>query len=106
VKFQGLQREFGWLGYGERAEFGLLTEQDVRKASCPDRSGSERDIWTLGSVARPEGRTEGMLDGSDAIADWPSLTALEHSAGALGVSVHPRWWCWNRYSIHAGMAWC
>jgi urocanate hydratase len=89
VKFQGLPARICWLGYGERARFGKVINRMVRKGqiSCPVVIG--RDHLDSGSVASPYRETEGMKDGSDAVADWPILNALLNvSSGASWVSVH------------------
>lgn len=104
VKFQGLPSRICWLGYGERAEFGRIINQMVkdRKLSAPIVIG--RDHLDTGSVASPNRETEGMKDGSDAIADWPILNALVNAcAGASWVSVHHGGGVGIGYSIHAGM---
>ena len=89
VAFQGLPSRICWLGYGERAKMGLVFNDLVRtgKVSAPIVIG--RDHLDCGSVASPNRETEGMKDGSDAIADWPVLNALLNTAcGATWVSVH------------------
>src|SRR5207302_622921 len=89
VKFQGLPARICWLGYGERAKAGLKFNELVAsgKVSAPIVIG--RDHLDAGSVASPRRETEGMRDGSDAIADWPLLNALVNTAaGAHWVSVH------------------
>lgn len=104
VKFQGLPARVCWLGYGERAQFGGLINKMVadRKLAGPIWIG--RDHLDCGSVASPRRETEGMLDGSDAIADWPILNALLNTAaGATWVSVHQGGGVGMGYSIHAGM---
>jgi urocanate hydratase len=104
VAFQGLPARIFWLGYGERARFGLALNDLVRrgKVSAPIVIG--RDHLDTGSVASPNRETEGMLDGSDAIADWPVLNALLNtSAGATWVSVHHGGGVGIGYSLHAGM---
>lgn len=104
VKFQGLPSRICWLGYGERAEFGLRINDLVRKGeiSCPIVIG--RDHLDTGSVASPYRETENMMDGSDAIADWPILNALLNtSCGASWVSVHHGGGVGIGYSLHAGM---
>src|SRR5213076_2714761 len=93
-----------WLGYGERDKAGLLFNDLVRtgKVSAPVVIG--RDHLDAGSVASPYRETEGMQDGSDAIADWPILNALLNTAaGATWVSVHHGGGVGIGYSIHAGM---
>ena len=104
VAFQGLPARIFWLGYGERARFGLALNDLVRtgRVSAPIVIG--RDHLDSGSVASPNRETEGMRDGSDAIADWPVLNALLNTAsGATWVSVHHGGGVGIGYSIHAGM---
>jgi urocanate hydratase len=104
VAFQGLPARIFWLGYGERARFGLALNDLVRRGvvSAPIVIG--RDHLDTGSVASPNRETEGMLDGSDAIADWPVLNALLNTAsGATWVSVHHGGGVGIGYSLHAGM---
>jgi urocanate hydratase len=104
VAFQGLPARIFWLGYGERARFGLALNELVRtgRVSAPIVIG--RDHLDSGSVASPNRETEGMRDGSDAIADWPVLNALLNtSAGATWVSLHHGGGVGIGYSIHAGM---
>ncbi|HUF48666.1 MAG TPA: urocanate hydratase [Vicinamibacterales bacterium] len=104
VAFQGLPARIFWLGYGERARFGLALNDLVRqgKVSAPIVIG--RDHLDAGSVASPNRETEGMLDGSDAIGDWPVLNALLNtSSGATWVSVHHGGGVGIGYSLHAGM---
>jgi urocanate hydratase len=104
VAFQGLPARICWLGYGDRARFGLRLNELVRsgRVSAPIVIG--RDHLDTGSVASPNRETEGMLDGSDAIADWPILNALVNaSAGATWVSVHHGGGVGIGYSLHAGM---
>jgi urocanate hydratase len=103
VKFQGLPARICWLGYGERAEFGEAMNDMVRvgKLEAPIVIG--RDHLDTGSVASPYRETEGMLDGSDAIADWPLLNALLNTAsGASWVSIHNGGGVGIGYSLHAG----
>jgi urocanate hydratase len=104
VAFQGLPARICWLGYGARARFGLKINELVRtnKVRAPIVIG--RDHLDTGSVASPNRETEGMRDGSDAIADWPILNALLNaSAGATWVSVHHGGGVGIGYSLHAGM---
>ena len=104
VAFQGLPARIFWLGYGERARFGLALNDLVRRGvvSAPIVFG--RDHLDAGSVASPNRETEGMRDGSDAIADWPVLNALLNTAsGATWVSVHHGGGVGIGYSLHAGM---
>jgi urocanate hydratase len=105
VQFQGLPARVCWLGYGERARFGKLINDMVRdgRISAPIIIG--RDHLDSGSVASPYRETEGMKDGSDAIADWPVLNALLNAvSGASWVSVHHGGGVGIGYSIHAGLA--
>jgi urocanate hydratase len=104
VAFQGLPARIFWLGYGDRARFGLALNDLVRRGvvSAPIVIG--RDHLDTGSVASPNRETENMLDGSDAIADWPVLNALLNtSSGATWVSVHHGGGVGIGYSLHAGM---
>jgi len=104
VAFQGLPARIFWLGQGDRARFGLALNDLVRKGvvSAPIVIG--RDHLDTGSVASPNRETEGMRDGSDAIADWPVLNALLNtSSGATWVSVHHGGGVGIGYSLHAGM---
>ncbi len=104
VPFQGLPARVCWLGMGERARFGERINAMVanRQLAAPIVIG--RDHLDAGSVASPFRETEGMKDGSDAIADWPILNALLNtSAGATWVSVHHGGGVGIGYSLHAGM---
>jgi len=104
VHFQGLPARICWLEYGERAELGLKFNWLVKhgKVKAPIVIG--RDHLDTGSVASPNRETEGMKDGSDAIADWPLLNALLNTAcGASWVSLHHGGGVGIGYSIHAGM---
>ena len=104
VQFQGLPARICWLEYGERAELGVRFNRLVRtgKVKAPIVIG--RDHLDTGSVASPNRETEGMKDGSDAIADWPLLNALLNTAcGASWVSLHHGGGVGIGYSIHAGM---
>jgi urocanate hydratase len=104
IAFQGLPARICWLGYGDRHRAGLLFNELVRtgKVRAPIVIG--RDHLDAGSVASPNRETEGMRDGSDAIADWPILNALLNTAcGATWVSVHHGGGVGIGYSIHAGM---
>ena len=88
-QFQGLPARICWLGYGDRARFGLRLNELVRTGEVKAPIVIGRDHLDTGSVASPNRETEGMKDGSDAIADWPILNALLNaSAGATWVSVH------------------
>jgi urocanate hydratase len=104
VKFQGLPARIFWLGYGDRARFGLRINELVRRGAITAPIVIGRDHLDTGSVASPNRETEGMRDGSDAIADWPILNALLNaSAGATWVSLHHGGGVGIGYSIHAGM---
>jgi len=104
VKFQGLPARVCWLGYGERAKFGKIMNNMVRKGELSGPVWIGRDHLDCGSVASPNRETEGMLDDSDAIADWPILNALLNAVGgATWVSVHHGGGVGMGYSIHAGM---
>jgi len=104
VAFQGLPSRICWLGYGERARFGLLINEMVKKGELSAPIVIGRDHLDAGSVASPHRETEGMRDGSDAVADWPILNALVNAcAGASWVSVHHGGGVGIGYSIHAGM---
>jgi len=104
VKFHGLPARVCWLGFGERAKFGKIMNTMVRKGELSGPIWIGRDHLDGGSVASPNRETEGMADGSDAIADWPILNALLNGvAGATWVSVHHGGGVGIGYSIHAGM---
>jgi urocanate hydratase len=104
VAFQGLPARILWLGYGDRARFGLRINQLVRDGRLKAPVVIGRDHLDTGSVASPNRETEGMRDGSDAIADWPILNALLNaSSGATWVSVHHGGGVGIGYSLHAGM---
>ena len=104
VAFQGLPARICWLGYGERAAFGRRINEMVRTGEVTAPIVIGRDHLDTGSVASPNRETEGMRDGSDAIADWPILNALLNaSAGATWVSVHHGGGVGIGYSLHAGM---
>ncbi len=104
VKFQGLPARICWLGYGERAKMGLTFNKLVREGKVKAPIVIGRDHLDCGSVASPNRETEGMLDGSDAIADWPVLNALLNTiGGASWVSMHHGGGVGMGYSIHAGM---
>jgi urocanate hydratase len=104
VAFQGLPARIFWLGYGERARFGLALNDLVRRGAVKAPIVIGRDHLDAGSVASPNRETEGMRDGSDAIADWPVLNALLNtSCGATWVSVHHGGGVGIGYSLHAGM---
>ena len=104
IAFQGLPSRICWLGMGEREKAGLMFNELVRsgKVNAPIVIG--RDHLDTGSVASPNRETEAMMDGSDAIADWPILNALINTAGgASWVSLHHGGGVGIGYSIHAGM---
>ena len=104
VAFQGLPARICWLEYGERAEMGLRFNHLVRTGKVKAPLVIGRDHLDTGSVASPNRETEGMRDGSDAIADWPLLNALLNTAcGASWVSLHHGGGVGIGYSIHAGM---
>jgi len=103
VHFQGLPARICWLGYGERARFALEMNQLVAQGRIQAPIVIGRDHLDCGSVASPYRETEGMPDGSDAIADWPILNALLNTAaGASWVSVHNGGGVGIGYSLHAG----
>lgn len=104
IAFQGLPARICWLGYGERARFGLAINELVAKGELKAPIVIGRDHLDSGSVASPNRETEAMRDGSDAIADWPILNALVNTAaGASWVSVHHGGGVGIGYSLHAGM---
>jgi urocanate hydratase len=104
VKFQGLPSRICWLGYGERARFGAVINHLVKKGITAAPIVIGRDHLDAGSVASPNRETEGMRDGSDAIADWPVLNALLNAvSGASWVSVHHGGGVGIGLSLHAGM---
>jgi urocanate hydratase len=103
VAFQGLPARICWLEYGERAEAGERFNQLVKTGKVKAPLVIGRDHLDCGSVASPNRETEGMKDGSDAIADWPLLNALSNTAcGASWVSIHHGGGVGIGYSIHAG----
>ncbi len=103
VKFQGLPSRICWLGYGERAKFGLILNKMVRDGELSAPIVIGRDHLDCGSVASPNRETESMKDGSDAVADWPVLNALLSTAGgATWVSYHHGGGVGMGYSLHAG----
>ncbi len=103
VQFQGLPARICWLGYGERAEMGDAINQMVRRGDLKAPIAIGRDHLDTGSVASPFRETEGMRDGSDAVADWPILNALLNTAsGASWVSFHHGGGVGIGYSLHAG----
>ena len=103
IHFQGLPARICWLGYGERAEFGEAMNDMVKRGTLDAPIVIGRDHLDTGSVASPYRETEGMMDGSDAIADWPLLNALLNTAsGASWVSIHNGGGVGIGYSLHAG----
>ncbi len=103
VAFQGLPARICWLGYGERARAGLKFNELVARGEISAPIVIGRDHLDAGSVASPRRETEGMRDGSDAIADWPLLNALINAVnGATWVSIHHGGGVGIGYSIHAG----
>ena len=103
VKFQGLPARICWLGYGERDKAGVLFNDLVASGEISAPLAIGRDHLDAGSVASPYRETESMLDGSDAIADWPLLNALVNTAsGASWVSIHHGGGVGIGRSIHAG----
>jgi len=104
VKFQGLPSRICWLGYGERAKAGLVFNELVARGEVSAPIAIGRDHLDAGSVASPNRETEDMLDGSDAVSDWPILNALINSVGgATWVSFHHGGGVGMGYSQHAGM---
>ncbi|MCG1020304.1 urocanate hydratase [Sutcliffiella horikoshii] len=104
VAFQGLPSRICWLGYGERARFGKIINEMVANGELSAPIVIGRDHLDCGSVASPNRETEAMLDGSDAVADWPILNALINGVnGASWVSVHHGGGVGMGYSLHAGM---
>jgi urocanate hydratase len=103
IKFQGLPARICWLGYGERAQFGLAMNDLVKRGKIKAPIVIGRDHLDCGSVASPFRETESMKDGSDAVADWPLLNALLNTAaGASWVSIHNGGGVGIGYSLHAG----
>jgi urocanate hydratase len=103
VQFQGLPARICWLGYGERAEMGEAVNELVRRGELGAPVAIGRDHLDTGSVASPFRETEGMKDGTDAVADWPILNALLNTAsGASWVSFHHGGGVGIGYSLHAG----
>ena len=103
IEFQGLPSRICWLGYGERARFGLLINDLIAKGEISAPIVIGRDHLDCGSVASPNRETEDMKDGSDAIADWPILNAmLNVASGATWVSLHHGGGVGIGNSIHAG----
>jgi len=104
VQFQGLPARICWLGYGERHRLGLRFNEMVKRGEVKAPIVIGRDHLDSGSVASPYRETEAMIDGSDAIADWPLLNALVNTAsGATWVSIHHGGGVGIGRSIHAGM---
>ncbi len=104
VAFQGLPARICWLGYGERARAGAAFNAAVASGEITAPIVIGRDHMDSGSVASPNRETEGMLDGSDAVADWALLNALLNTAsGATWVSIHHGGGVGIGYSQHAGM---
>ena len=104
IQFQGLPCRICWLGYGDRAEFGVAINDYVRDGKLKAPIVIGRDHLDCGSVASPNRETEGMLDGTDAVADWPLLNAMLNTAsGASWVSIHNGGGVGIGYSQHAGM---
>ena len=102
IKFQGLPARICWLGYGERAQFGMAMNDLVKKGKIKAPIVIGRDHLDCGSVASPFRETESMKDGSDAVADWPLLNALLNTAaGASWVSIHNGGGVGIGYSLHA-----
>ncbi len=104
IEFQGLPARICWLGQGEREKAGLAFNEMVKNGEVSAPIVIGRDHLDTGSVASPNRETEAMLDGSDAVADWPVLNALINTAGgASWVSLHHGGGVGIGYSIHAGM---
>ncbi|OCA91526.1 urocanate hydratase [Bacillus sp. FJAT-27225] len=104
IQFQGLPSRICWLGYGERARFGKIINDMVASGELSAPIVIGRDHLDSGSVASPNRETESMLDGSDAVADWPILNAMINAVGgASWVSVHHGGGVGMGYSLHAGM---
>ena len=104
IHFQGLPARICWLGYGQRAKLGVAMNELVRSGEISAPIVIGRDHLDAGSVASPYRETEGMLDESDAVADWPLLNALVNTAaGASWVSIHNGGGVGIGYSHHAGM---
>jgi len=103
VQYQGLPARICWLGYGERAKAGLAFNEAVRSGEITAPVVIGRDHLDCGSVASPNRETEDMLDGTDAVADWPLLNAmLNVASGATWVSFHHGGGVGIGYSLHAG----
>ena len=103
VPFQGLPARICWLGYGERAKAGLKFNEMVADGTLKAPIVIGRDHLDSGSVASPNRETEGMLDGTDAVSDWPILNAMINAVnGATWVSFHHGGGVGIGYSQHAG----
>ena len=104
ISFQGLPARICWLGYGQREKAGLLFNELVRSGRVKAPIAIGRDHLDCGSVASPNRETEGMMDGSDAVGDWPILNALINAVnGASWVSLHHGGGVGMGYSLHSGM---
>ena len=104
IQFQGLPARICWVGLGDRARLGLAFNEMVAKGELKAPVVIGRDHLDSGSVASPNRETEAMLDGSDAVSDWPLLNALLNTAsGATWVSLHHGGGVGIGYSQHAGM---
>lgn len=104
ISFQGLPARICWLGYGQREKAGLLFNELVRSGKVRAPIVIGRDHLDCGSVASPNRETEGMIDGSDAVGDWPILNALINAVnGASWVSLHHGGGVGMGYSLHSGM---
>jgi urocanate hydratase len=104
ITFQGLPARICWIGLGDRDRVGLAFNEMVRKGELKAPVVIGRDHMDSGSVASPNRETEGMLDGTDAVADWPLLNALLNTAsGATWVSIHHGGGVGIGYSQHSGM---
>ena len=107
VKFQGLPARICWLNYNQRSKFGVELNNMVRKGELKAPIVIGRDHLDTGSVSSPYRETEDMLDGSDAVADWPLLNALMNTAsGATWVSIHHGGGVGMGLSIHSGQVIC
>ena len=103
IQYQGLPARICWLGYGDRAKFGLALNEMVRSGELSAPIVIGRDHLDCGSVASPNRETESMKDGTDAVADWPLLNAMVNIAGgATWVSFHHGGGVGMGYSLHAG----
>ena len=107
IEFQGLPSRICWLGYTQRAKFGIALNQMVASGELSAPVVIGRDHLDCGSVASPYRETEAMKDGSDAVADWPLLNALTStSSGATWVSIHQGGGVGMGLAIHAGQVIC